>query len=1090
MSVVSNNILAGASGQGGAGGYEIERSLRFNSGDSSFLSRTPSSAGNRRTFTFSGWVKRGAINGNYQTILGSGGGSTRDRIQIFADEKLVVNFNDGNNANLKTTQVLRDSAAWQHIVVSVDTTQATASDRIKIYINGVQVTAFDTASYPSQNYETKINNNIAQYIGNSSSNDLYFDGYLADVHLIDGQALAPTNFGEFDDNGVWQPKKYDPLALPATSVSWSTLPSNAAFQDSSSQVNSGTFNNILTDDSNYVRIANNYLDIDMGETIPAGVKITFKFTSSSDDQYSADYALALSTASNYSPYTEFSETKESETTSDYKTITLITRKAFRYCRLFYAGGHRVARVYYLNISGATASERQTINYGTNGFHLDFKDNSTSAALGTDTSGNSNTWTVNNLSVAAGAGNDSLRDSPSQIADQTVVGNYATFNPLQKYSAITLSNGNLDFTDSNSTNAGDQGVHATIAPVSGKFYWEMTLSALANQNYIGLSKSNKLTQTLWTGGGVDGYYYYNNGNKIGGGNGNGGTSYGASFGVGDVIGVAVDWDNGKVTFYKNGASQGDAFTGVNLAGYIPAFYFNTNQSASGTINFGQRAFAHAAPSGYKALNTASLPTPTIADGSLYFDTKLWSGSSSSQTITYPFTPDVAWVKSRNQGYHHILLDIVRGDNKVLTVDYISGEHNNPSFAGGEFSGNDLVLPSKQNVNSNGNTFVGFAWDAGESTTTIAAGGLNSSAYNQSQTWSSSTGITDNSGTRSSAYIFDGVITGSHSNGFNTYNSTITLANSVTATSSIRFYGAFENATGVRYTVNGTTTDAQPPEFSGNTAFGWASVTNVSFPVTINNVGLTDSSTTNGGRFVGIEIDGKLLVDSGVTPPTNVPSIASTVRANPSAGFSIVSYNTSDNYPTIGHGLNAAPEFIIAKSKTDGNAPWVVYTKTGGLDNYLMLNATAQNSGLSGAWGTSAFTSSTFSAGWNDYYSNRDNMIAYCFAPVEGYSAMGSYIGNGSADGVFIYTGFTPSWLLFKRYDASSDWTIYDTARDPNNVSGIRLRPNLANGDHDETPVLDILSNGFKFRRTSYENGGNDQYIYLAFASHPFKTSRAR
>jgi hypothetical protein len=82
------------------------------------------------------------------------------------------------------------------------------------------------------------------------------------------------------------------------------------------------------------------------------------------------------------------------------------------------------------------------------------------------------------------------------------------------------------------------------------------------------------------------------------------------------------------------------------------------------------------------------------------------------------------------------------------------------------------------------------------------------------------------------------------------------------------------------------------------------------------------------------------------------------------------------------------------------------------------------------------------------------------------------------------------LLFKRHDAGSDWTIYDTARDPHNVSGIRLRPNLSNADHDERPTLDILSNGFKFRRNSYENGGNDQYLYMAFAEHPFKTARAR
>ena len=105
-------------------------------------------------------------------------------------------------------------------------------------------------------------------------------------------------------------------------------------------------------------------------------------------------------------------------------------------------------------------------------------------------------------------------------------------------------------------------------------------------------------------------------------------------------------------------------------------------------------------------------------------------------------------------------------------------------------------------------------------------------------------------------------------------------------------------------------------------------------------------------------------------------------------------------------------------------------------------------------------------------------------------MGSYVGNGSADGVFIYTGFAPSWLLFKRSDSTSDWSIYDTARDPHNVAGDKLEPNTTDNESEQGTVIDILSNGFKFRRNSLENGGNDVYIYAAFASHPFQSSRAR
>jgi len=371
---------------GGADPYIISRSLRFNPGDTAFLNRN-FSAGNRRTYTLSFWIKLNQTSAE-NTIFGHmvAGYQTQTQIRISGTGLLEFGqFTGSWNFQKITTRQLRDLSAWYHIVFEVDTTLSTAEDRIKFYINGERETSFGTNVNPSQNLETLVNSKVEHGIGRVTPVQQAAGGsyYLADVHFVDGQALAPTNFGETDDNGVWQPKKYDPTALPATSVSWSTLPSNAAFQDSSSQVNSGTFNNILTDDGNYVRIANNYLDIDMGETIPAGVKITFKFTQSGDDSSSADYALALSTASNYSLYTEFSETKESETTTDYKTITYITRKAFRYCRLFYAGGGRVARVYYLNIAGATASERETINYGSNGFHLNFSDNSASAQLGLD-----------------------------------------------------------------------------------------------------------------------------------------------------------------------------------------------------------------------------------------------------------------------------------------------------------------------------------------------------------------------------------------------------------------------------------------------------------------------------------------------------------------------------------------------------------------------------------------------------------------------------------------------------------------------------------------------------------------------------------
>jgi len=205
------NTLTRMGSSGAGGDYEIERSLRFNDADSPELSRTPGSAGNRRTYTISVWIKifQKASGHTYRAIIGAGGGSTRDRLQIFNDNKLVFNLNDSTDAYLRTTRVLRDPAAWYHIVVGVDTTQGTASNRIKLYVNGVQETSFTNSSYPTQNYDCRLNNNIETFIGQSSSDNLYFNGYMAEFHFIDGTQLDPSSFGEtHEDTAAWVPKKY------------------------------------------------------------------------------------------------------------------------------------------------------------------------------------------------------------------------------------------------------------------------------------------------------------------------------------------------------------------------------------------------------------------------------------------------------------------------------------------------------------------------------------------------------------------------------------------------------------------------------------------------------------------------------------------------------------------------------------------------------------------------------------------------------------------------------------------------------------------------------------------------------------------
>ena len=211
--VFNNNLLLGAAGA--ADGYAIDQSIRFNDDDSAYLSRTPGSAGNRKTWTFSSWVKRANLfNGSVpQIIFSAANGSTLDFIMQFgqSDDTLrISDYSSGSASNLITTQLFRDPSAWYHFVLQYDTTQATSSDRMKLYVNGTQVTAFGTESYPSLNYDSAVNNNLAHNISRGAySANGYFDGYQAEINFIDGQALDPSSFGETNaDTGEWVPKAY------------------------------------------------------------------------------------------------------------------------------------------------------------------------------------------------------------------------------------------------------------------------------------------------------------------------------------------------------------------------------------------------------------------------------------------------------------------------------------------------------------------------------------------------------------------------------------------------------------------------------------------------------------------------------------------------------------------------------------------------------------------------------------------------------------------------------------------------------------------------------------------------------------------
>ena len=231
--------------------------------------------------------------------------------------------------------------------------------------------------------------------------------------------------------------------------------------------------------------------------------------------------------------------------------------------------------------------------------------------------------------------------------------------------------------------------------------------------------------------------------------------------------------------------------------------------------------------------------------------------------------------------------------------------------------------------------------------------------------------------------------------------------------------------------------------------------------------------------------------GTAVSNTAGSITSSVSANTTAGFSVLTYTGTGANATVGHGLGVAPSMFILKARSASGLYWVVYHQSLGATKALFLQLTdAANTDIL-YFNNTAPTSSVLSLGAGaSPNQNGTTYVGYCFAPVAGYSAFGTYTGNGSADGPFIYTGFRPRFLMFKRTDSAGDWWMYDTSRSTSNTAVLVLYANSSAAEISDSNV-DILSNGFKLRSATYQpNNSGGTYIYAAFAENPFAYSNAR
>jgi hypothetical protein len=238
-------------------GFNVANSCRFNRGSSDSLERTPSSASNRKTFTFSGWFKLANLassQSDYYQIFGATVGGGNEGVFISDADDIYIFLGGEFHTNRK----FRDPNAFYHVVFAVDTTQSTDTNRVKLYINGVQETSFSSTGYPNQNHDTAVNNTTKQNIG-ERQNDDYFDGYMAECVLIDGQQLAPTSFGEFDeDSGIWKPKDVSGLTFGTNGFYLDFEDSSALGNDVSGNNNDFTANNLTAIDQSTDTCTNNF----------------------------------------------------------------------------------------------------------------------------------------------------------------------------------------------------------------------------------------------------------------------------------------------------------------------------------------------------------------------------------------------------------------------------------------------------------------------------------------------------------------------------------------------------------------------------------------------------------------------------------------------------------------------------------------------------------------------------------------------------------------------------------------------------------------------------------------------------------------
>ena len=710
-------------GGGRKAAFSIANSVRMD-GVADYFTRTPSTVGNRKTWTFSAWVKRSSLVDGSYTLLNAGTSSAA--FTGFSwDNGTYANhltfYCNATGANLRCSMLSRDVAAWYHLCLAVDTDlpDVQASDRVRIYVNGQRVTAFDLANYPARSTATHVNAAELHQIGKRIGTSEYLDGYVASPILVDGVALDPSHFGETDPvTGSWRPKRYvGPGNLP---VYGADVTAGKTVSVSPDLVIDGTnLAPFAIDDNPSTKIATNNaftantsrIIIDLGA---GGDKAIARITTNQESNYVwtagklqySDDGTSWSDAGSFNP---------SNSTST-QAFDFPDSGAHRYWALMPTANAYGGSGYGLRFNEIELIERldSASNFGTNGFHLDFAD---VTDLGKDVSGSFKNW----LPVSLGAA-DVVADTPTN--------NYATINPLNMQSGLVLSNGNTSANGSTAV----RWWRSSLAMSGGKWYFEMKANS-ANNSYCGIgiepvvvTRNDGLNQYPGgSEGGADGYGLYTMASPPNQGirhahNGVYTDIADAGFNNASVMKVAVDLDAKMLWLgYDNiWIGGGDPAQGTSptytLSAQVSDWVMMGCAYNEVTCYFGASGFNLTVPAGFKSLCTANLPKPVIQAPSKHMDVVTYTGNGTARAISgLGFRPDLVWVKSRSSGSAgHTLFDVIRGPGKILSSSASSAELTQypdtlTSFNPDGFGlGIDVTAGT---INVVGQSYVAWCWKAG-------------------------------------------------------------------------------------------------------------------------------------------------------------------------------------------------------------------------------------------------------------------------------------------------------------------------------------------------------------------------------------------